>query len=65
VTRGWRKLHEDKIKEADKGRKCRADGRDYMVGEITFCKTKAIDGRKVKICVTEMGCGLASSYGSE
>jgi len=30
VTRGWRKLHKDKIKEADKGRECRAQGRDRM-----------------------------------
>ena len=35
-----------------------------MVGEMTFCKTKAIDGRIVQICVTEMGCGRAS-YGSD
>jgi hypothetical protein len=27
---GWRKLHKDKIKEADKGRECRAQGRDHM-----------------------------------
>jgi hypothetical protein len=30
VTRGWRKLHKDKIKEADKGRECRAHGIDHM-----------------------------------